>query len=457
MKKYLVVSLFSVFTMLSFGQTQVDSLFISKIANEVLVNGQAYDWLRDLTKNIGHRLSGSQSFNKAVVWGEETMKKAGADVVFLQPCSIPVWQRGNEIVSIISIGDKKIAKKLSAFALGNSVGTDNKPITAEVVAFKNFDEFYANTNKVSGKIVLFNYPFNETLVYTPSAYGDAGKYRRSAASIVAKYGGLAMITRSLSGSQDNFAHTGTMSYNDSFPKIPAFAIGLKDADFLFKQANTSKVKIQLQSSAVLKPDVIGYNVIGELKGTEFPNEYITIGGHLDSWDVGEGAHDDGTGCVHTMEVLRVLKQLGYKPKRTIRFVLFANEENGLRGGLKYADEAQAKNENHIFALESDAGGFTPRGFGFTTSPATLQKMQEWLPLLFPYGTTYLKAGGGGADIGPLQKALGTTLAGYQPDSQRYFDYHHTHNDVFEHVNKRELHLGALNMAALIYLIDKYGL
>jgi len=457
MKRFVTILLLVFLYANSFGQYQQDSAFIKSLSDEILVNGKAYDWLHFLTKKIGHRLSGSNGFNKAVEWGKQTMLEAGSTNVYLQSCSIPVWVRGKEMLSIASINKKLINKKINALALGNSNGTGNKFVLGDLVAFKNFDEFYANLNKVKGKIVLFNYPFNQTFVETFNAYGDAGKYRRSAASIVAKNGGVAMLTRSLGGGEDNFAHTGTMVYNDSFPKIPAFALGLKDADDLYLKAATQNVKLSLQSGASFKPDTIGYNVIGELVGTQFPNEIITIGGHLDSWDVGEGAHDDGAGCVQTMEVLRSFTKLGYKPKRTIRFVFFANEENGLKGGNKYAEEAKSKGEKHVFALESDAGGFTPRGFGFTTSASTLQKIQQWLPLLTPYGTSYLKAGGGGADIGPLQKLLGTSLAGLQPDSQRYFDYHHTHNDVFENVNKRELHLGAVNMAALIYLVDKYGL
>jgi hypothetical protein len=204
-------------------------------------------------------------------------------------------------------------------------------------------------------------------------------------------------------------------------------------------------------------DTIGHNVIGEIIGSEFPDEIITVGGHLDSWDPAEGAHDDGAGCVQSIEVLRAFKALGYKPRRTIRVVLFANEENGLRGGTKYAEEAKSKNEKHYFALESDAGGFTPRGFGFTMAAEQLQKIRQWLPLFVPYGVYEFNAGGGGADIGPLNRTLGTPLAGLQPDSQRYFDIHHARSDVFEAVNKRELELGAINMAALIYMIDKHGL
>lgn len=205
------------------------------------------------------------------------------------------------------------------------------------------------------------------------------------------------------------------------------------------------------------PDTVAHNIIGEITGSEFPDEIITVGGHLDSWDPAEGAHDDGSGCVQSIEILRAFKAIGYKPKRTIRVVLFANEENGLRGGSRYAEEARTKKEKHIFALESDAGGFTPRAFGFTMSAELLKKVQTWLPLLQPYGISELEMGGGGSDIGPLNRELGTPLAGLEPDSQRYFDIHHARSDVFEAVNKRELELGAISMAALIYLVDKYGL
>jgi hypothetical protein len=235
------------------------------------------------------------------------------------------------------------------------------------------------------------------------------------------------------------------------------AIGLRDADWLSDALSKGAVTVSLKTNAHFLPDTIGHNVIGEIKGSEFPNEYITIGGHLDSWDPAEGAHDDGTGIVQTIEVMRTLKALGYQPKRTIRFVLFANEENGTRGGKKYAEEAKAKGEKHIFALESDEGGFTPRGFGFTGPEAQYQKLLSWQPLLAPYGALEIVRGGGGSDIGPLAKEVNAPLCGYMPDSQRYFDIHHTPNDVFENVNKRELELGAVNMAALVYLVDKYGL
>ncbi|RYY00533.1 MAG: M20/M25/M40 family metallo-hydrolase, partial [Gammaproteobacteria bacterium] len=290
-----------------------------------------------------------------------------------------------------------------------------------------------------------------------NAYRDAGIYRGQGPSRAAKYGAVAVIVRSMSNSTDNNPHTGSTVYNDSFPKIPAVAIGLQDADWLSNALRESKLLVTLTTHGHFLPDTIGHNVIGEIKGTEFPNEFMTIGGHLDSWDPGEGAHDDGAGCVQTIEILRTFKALGYQPKRTIRFVLFANEENGGRGGKQYADEAKAKNEKHLFALESDNGGFTPLGFGFTGSDAQYQKVLSWKSLLQPYSPAVINRGGGGADIGPLGRTFGTALAGLTPDPQRYFDYHHARNDVFEAVNKRELQLGAINMAALVYLIDQYGL
>jgi carboxypeptidase Q len=332
-----------------------------------------------------------------------------------------------------------------------------KAIQAPVIMVNNFDELENKKDSVKGKIVFYNYKFKPTFVRTFQGYGDAVRYRSQGASRAAKYGAIGVVVRSISHSTDNFPHTGSLSYNDSFPKIPAVAIGLQDADWLSEILKTEKVNVSIHTHGKFHPDKKGHNVIGELKGSEFPDEYITVGGHLDSWDNCEGAHDDGAGCVQTIEILRAYKALGYQPKRTIRFVLFANEENGLRGGNKYAEEAKTKNEKHLFALESDAGGFTPRGFGFTASADQFAKIKSWEPLLAPYGACELSIGGGGADIGPLNRALGTVVAGLQPDSQRYFDYHHAANDTFEAVNKRELDLGAVNMAALIYLVDKYGL
>ncbi len=434
-----------------------DSVFIKKIADEILRNGKAYDLLKQLTKNVGGRLAGSPQMVKAEQWGLAAMKQQGADNAYLQQCMVPHWVRGTgDKVFVAEIDNKQTARNLDAAALGNSIG-NNKAIVAEVLAIANFDELEKRKDEVKGKIVYYNAGFDPTNIRTFKSYGETGGYRRNGASRATKYGAVGIMIRSLTEATDNNPHTGAMAYNDSFPIIPAVALGNQDADYVWALSKKSTFKVSMVTHGKMLPDTIGHNVIGELKGTEFPNEYITVGGHLDSWDLAEGAHDDGTGVVQAIEIMRTLKALGYKPKHTIRFVLFANEENGTKGAEKYAEEAKAKNEQHIFALESDAGGFTPRSFGFTMGKEKLAKIQPWAKLLKPYGIDDLSEGGGGSDIGPLGKMFGTPLAGLQPDSQRYFDVHHARNDVFENVNKRELLLGAVNMAALIYLVDKYGL
>jgi carboxypeptidase Q len=453
-----------VFSFTAFAQNE-DSLFIRKLADEVLVNGKAYENLRDLTKNIGARLTASPQWYQAEQWGLDVLKRSGADKTWLQDCRVPHWVRGGKdnATAFYNAAPKgarnniPAKKTLEVLALGNSLGTGAKGVRADIIMVRSFAELEAKKDSVKGKIVFYNYKFNPTFIRTFQSYGDAVGYRGSGASRAAKYGAVAVIVRSMSHSTDNYPHTGSLRYDTTLPRIPAFAIGLKDADWLDNILPLKRIFVEMKSNAHFRPDTIGRNVIGELTGSEFPDQIITIGGHLDSWDAGEGAHDDGAGVVQTIEILRAFKALGYKPKHSIRFVLFANEENGLRGGAKYAEEAKAKNEKHVFALESDAGGFTPRAISFGGSAEQLTKVQSWIPLLYPYGVYEIIAGGGGADIGPLNTALKTPLGNFLPDSQRYFDYHHARNDVFENVNKRELELGAINMAAFIYLVDKYGL
>ncbi len=437
------------------AMAQSDSAWIRRLATEILTNGQAYQNLRVLTKEIGGRLAGSPQMYLAEEWGFNTMQQAGADQTLKQACMVPHWVRGgtDQATAYTSTGKRR----LDVVALGNSIGTGKRGLKSDVVMVRSFEELDAKKEMVVGKIVFFNYPFNATLVRTFEAYGDASKYRAQGPSRAAKYGAVGVIVRSMSHSTDNHPHTGSTRYDSLYNKIPAVAIGLRDADWLEKQLESEAAQVSMRTNGHFLSDKQGHNIIGELTGTQFPNEIITVGGHLDSWDNCEGAHDDGAGCVQTIEILRAFNALGYKPKRTIRFVLFANEENGLRGGNKYAEEAQAKGEKHVFALESDAGGFTPRGFGFTMSDEQFQKVSAWRTLIAPYGCSEFSRGGGGADIGPLNRTFKTPTAGLQPDSQRYFDYHHARNDTFEAVNKRELDLGAVNMAALIYLVDQYGL
>jgi len=442
-----------------------DSVFIKRISDEILVNGKAYENLRHLTKQIGARLAGSPGMVKSEAWGLKMMQESGADKSWMQECLVPHWVRGGvDKATSFHPNGKQIRKTtLDVTALGNSLGTGKNGVKAELLMVSSFDELEAAKDRVKGKIVFYNYKFNDTYVNTFLAYRDAGQYRGQGPSRAAKYGALGVIVRSMSHAADNNPHTGATRYDSNYTKIPAVAIGLRDADRLAKEvlshikANWAPIQVSLTTNGHFLPDTIGHNIIGELKGAEFPGEIITVGGHLDSWDNCEGAHDDGAGCVQTIEILRAFKAIGYQPKRTIRFVLFANEENGLRGGNKYAEEAKAKNENHILAIESDAGGFTPRGLGFTGTEEQFQKFLSWKELIAPYGCTEFNRGGGGADIGPLNRAFKTPMASLNPDTQRYFDIHHSRSDVFEAVNKRELELGAVNMAALIYLADKYGL
>jgi hypothetical protein len=401
-------------------------------------------------------LSGSPQTYTSEKWGLEVLKQAGADRVYLQKATIPHWVRGGKDQAAMIFG--KDRQNLAVIALGNSVSSKPGGITAPVIMVHNFDELEQRKNDIKGKIVFYNHPFDKDLVWVFSAYAEAVPYRALGASRAAKYGAVGVLVRSMSSSTDNNPHTGAMVYNDSFPKIPALAVGLQDADKLASAISANKdLNVFISTNAHNLPDTIAYNVIAEWKGTANPDEYITIGGHLDSWDPAEGASDDGTGCVGTIEVLRALKAIGYHPKHTIRVVLFTDEENGGRGADAYATEAKAKNEKHIFALESDAGGFTPRGFSFKATPAQMNSIQSYVDYLIPYGVTSFANRGAGADVEVLHDSTGVLVGELIPDSQRYFDYHHAANDVFENVNKRELELGSINMAALIYLIDKYGL
>lgn len=451
------------FTVSSVSAQQADSAMIKRISDEVLTNGKAYDNLRELTKQIGGRLAGSPQMVLAEKWGLKKMQESGADKAWMQECMVPHWVRGGKDEATAAYDDqssrkyKPVKQSLDVVALGNSTGSGKDGISAEVVLVNSFDELEKKKDAVKDKIVFYNYRFNDTYINTFLAYRDAGQYRGQGPSRAAKYGAKAVIVRSLSSATDNNPHTGATRYDSNYAKIPAVAVGLRDADWLAQQINKGSVYITLKTNGHFLPDTIGHNIIGELTGTDFPDEIITIGGHLDSWDNCEGAHDDGAGVVQTIEILRAFKAIGFKPKHTIRFVLFANEENGLRGGTKYAEEAKAKNEKHILAIESDAGGFTPRALGLSGSDEQFQKFSSWKELIAPYGCSDFVKGGGGSDIGPLNRLLKTPTASLNPDPQRYFDIHHSRSDVFEAVNKRELQLGAVNMAALIYLADKYGL
>ena len=454
------ISLFlGFYCMMGFAQS-ADSIMIKKISDEILLNGKSHQNLYSLCKTIGHRLSGSAGMYKAEAWGVKVLQESGAENVYLQQCMVPHWVRGKKEFAGFKTKKRNAEAGFDIVALGNSVGTGDKGVLAQVIEVKNFDELNARKDEVKGKIVFYNYPFNKT--FLRGAYGDAVRYRSSGASAAAKYGAVAVIVRSVTAAYDDFPHTGALRYNDSFPKIPAVAISTKGAEALsgFIKNGLTNENLFLRTNCQMLPDTIGHNVIGEIKGTEFADEIITIGGHLDSWDVGEGASDDGTGIVNSIEVLRVMKAIGYKPKRTIRIVLFANEENGLRGGNKYADEAKQKNEKQVMAMESDAGAEYPRGFSCGMTKEQFTKVQTWTKYFEPFDATrfsFSEGGGGGADIGPLQTNFKTAQFGLNTTGQRYFDVHHAASDVFEKVNAQELNLCAVVMATMVYLVDKYGL
>ncbi len=449
---------FILLVLLSFSafSQESDSLVIKKIYDEVLSKGEAYKTLTFLTKNIGARLSGSDGAAKAVQFTKKTMEGYGFDRVFLQDVMVPHWVRGKKEEAYIESGKQKIIVPIAA--LGGSVATPALGIKAEIIEVKNFEELKAlGTEKVKGKIVLFNRPMDATKINTFEAYGGAVNQRGGGASEAAKYGAVGAIVRSMTTLQDDNPHTGGMRYATGIPMIPTAAISTNGANLLSKMLKeSSKIQFFFKQNCETLPDAPSHNVVAEIKGSEKPDEIIVIGGHLDSWDLAEGAQDDGAGCVQSIEVLRVLKALGIKPKRTIRAVMFMNEENGLRGGTKYADLAKQNNEKHIAAIESDNGGFTPKGFGLVGNDAQIAKIVAFKKLLEEYGLHEIGKGSGGADIGPLAQQ-GTLLIGFKPDSQRYFDFHHTQTDKLEAVNERELNLGAASMAALVYLIDKYGL
>ena len=437
------------------SEERIDSTNIKSLFNSVLKEGKSYEWLRDLTKNIGGRLSGSPEAAKAVVWGEKLMNTIGLDSVWLQPVIVPHWVRGEKEIARYTTNG--IQKNVPICALGFSVATPKTGVLAEVIEVKSLEEAQALGEKMKGKIVFFNRPFDNTLINTFSAYGGCVDQRVQGAAICGVFGAKAVIVRSMTNSEDDFPHTGTMTYND-LPQeqyIPAAAISSKAATVLSKDLKTNpNLKFYFKQSCETLPDAPSFNVVGEIRGTETPENIFVVGGHLDSWDLGEGAHDDGTGIVQSLEVAYLFKKNNIRPKNTIRIVFFMNEENGTRGAKKYAELAKLNKENHIGNLESDAGGHTPRGFSIQANASNTKLLQSWKKLLSPYGLHDLKAGGSGADIDPL-KGEDVTLVGYRPDSQRYFDYHHTSRDTFDKVNKRELELGSASMASILYLMDKY--
>lgn len=435
-----------------------DEKQIRAIYDQALTNGKAHDWLNHLSNQIGGRLSGSVQAQQAVDYTKNQLDSLGLDRVWLQPVMVPKWVRGTPEFAYFET-KPGLTTNVPICALGGSVATPDGGLKTNIVEVSGIEDLEKlGREKIEGKIVFYNRPMDPKLISTFASYSGCVDQRYSGAAEAGKYGAAGVIVRSMTLRLDNYPHTGSMSYGDTpvSDRIPAAAISTKGAELLSTTLKLNPdIKFYFRQNCKQFDDVESYNVIGEIRGSTYPNEIMVVGGHLDSWDLGDGSHDDGAGCVQSMDVLRLLKETGYRPKRTLRVVLFMNEENGLRGGNKYAEVARNKNEKHVFALESDSGGFTPRGFSFNCSDENLAQIQSWKSLFEPYLIHMFVKGYSGADIRPLLDH-DLVLAGLRPDSQRYFDHHHAENDTFEHVNKRELELGAATMASLVYLIDKYG-
>ena len=452
--RYIIILLISFCT---FSQT--DEKVIRDIYTNSLTNGKSYEWLDYLSNQIGGRLSGSLNAERAVNWTKSEMELMGLDKVWLQPVMVPKWVRGAPEFAYIETAPGKTTQ-VNICALGGSISTPVTGLKAKVVEVKSFEELEKlGRDKIQGKIVFYNRPMDATLIDTFKAYGGCVDQRYEGAVNAIEYGASAVIVRSMNLAIDDSPHTGSMTYGGIPVKdrIPSAAISTKDADLLSSMLKMDNdIKFYFKQNCKQLDDVLSHNVIGEITGSEFPDEYVLVGGHLDSWDIGDGSHDDGAGCVQSMDVLRLLKISGITPKRSIRVVLFMNEENGLKGGKEYAKLAKLNNENHIFALESDLGGFTPRGFSFETSKKKFLKLKNWEKFFKPYLSDNFILGTSAPDIGPL-KSDNIVLVGLRPDLQRYFEYHHAANDRFEAINKRELELGAAAMTSLVYLVDQFGI
>lgn len=439
------------------ADAQDHSATIKSIYDHQLTESPVYENLRYLCKEIGHRLSGSPQAAAAVEYTRQLMESYGFDTVYLQPVMVPHWIRGKKEITRVTNSVIKGTFELNSIALGNSVGTGPDGVLAEVVEVKSIEEVNELGKKLTGKIVFYNGEMDPTLINTFSAYGGAVVQRAYGASEAGKFGAKAVIVRSMTNRRDDIPHTGSLVYKPLMPQIPAVAISTNDADKLSNLLkNQEGLKIYLETHCQMLEDELSYNVIGEIKGTAYPDEIIVAGGHLDSWDVGEGAHDDGGGCMMAIEVGRTFKSLGIKPKRTIRVVMFMNEENGLRGGKEYARVAKEKDEKHIAALESDSGSFGPKGFSSMGTDEQRDKVKSWQPYFLPYNVFDFDPVGSGADISPLEDQ-GVFLMEMEPNPQKYFNYHHTEADVFEVVDKRELELGAATLTSMVYLIDLEGI
>lgn len=453
MKKYIIILIvaiisviggtaYAVLTESNEQQTIKDqySDIAAKIIAGSLQDSNAYNRLSIMCDTYGPRLSGSQNLEKAIDWIVATMKKDGFDTVYTEPVKVPHWVRGNESLTL----NAPYSKQISVLGLGGTIATPANGVTGEVIVVRSFDDLASKSKQANGKIVVFNVPFTK--------YSETVRYRVNGASEAAKHGAIASLVRSIGPASLNTPHTGGMRYADDVKKIPHAAISIEDAEMLDRQCALGlKPNVTLKLESKFLPDANSRNVIAEIRGSEKPEEIVVFGGHIDSWDVGQGAMDDGGGCIAAWEALRVIKKLGLRPKRTLRVCFWTNEENGLMGGKTYAKLHAKEIPNHVLAVESDAGTFKPKGFDFGGSAKGMELAKEICSLLGMIDASACEEGGGGADIGPIME-LGVPGMGLLVDDSKYFNYHHTNADMMDKLNPRELALCTASMAVLTYVV-----
>jgi len=454
MKNRILVLIIALSTIISCTKKS-DSDVIAEIFNVAQIDSTSYHTLRILSNHYGKRLAGTPASIEAIQYMKKVMENSNFDTVYLQECTVAHWYRGDNEEGIV-FSNNSNKTKLAVCTLGNSVGTQSNGLKAEVVEVMSYEELAALGDKVKGKIVFFNKPMDPSKVNSFEAYGEVVGFRFSGASVAAKYGAEAVLVRSVTTALDTFPHTGVMRYSDTPKEIPAFSVSTVHANLLSRMLKEEpNLKLYLKSDCKFLPDEKSYNVVSEVKGSKYPNEFITVGGHLDSWDNTDGAHDDGGGCVQSIDVWRIFNDINYKPQRTFRVVMFIDEEMNQRGGQKYAELAKLNNEKHIFALESDGGCDNPLGFSFETDSLNFQKCLAFKKYFEPHGVNLFINGGSGVDIGFL-KDQNNVLVELIAEPSHYFDYHHSGYDTFDKIDKVSLQQGSAAMASLIYLVDKYG-
>lgn len=411
-----------------------------QIIDAALADSLGFDRLAYMCDTFGPRFSGSQNLEDAIDWILEEMARDGLDNVHGEEVMVPHWVRGNESLTLVEPREQD----MQILGIGGSVGTPAEGITGDVLVVKSFDELEARKAEADGKIVLFNAAFTN--------YGQTVQYRVRGASEAAKAGAIASLLRSVGPVSLYTPHTGTMGYEDGVPQIPHAAVTVEDAMMMQRmQDRGQQIRVRLMMEAQMLPDVPSRNVVAEIRGREKPEEVIVLGGHIDSWDVGQGAMDDGGGCVAAWQVVRLLKELGLQPRRTIRVVLWTNEENGIRGGDNYRDVHLDELDDHILAIETDSGVFKPKGFGFSGSHNAYAIVQEIGKLLDRIEAGTITRGGGGADIRPIMNE-GVPGMGLSVEGDKYFWYHHTHADTIDKLDPHEFNLCVATMAVMAYVV-----